>query len=382
MKTLILITLVTLVSCGKHIDRNSKPSTVSITNNFDPISENELMISAVINNDILTATSLIRRNVSLESIVNDDQTLLTFSLNQSHFGMAELLITSGAEAGRVDQRGNYPLFIAIEKNNPTIVKSLILYGASINQQNHDGHSPLMKAILLDQVDLANWLVNYGADLTLVDHQGLNAYDHAQSKNFSNLALNIYINSNTQDDELSVHLLTSLFAISDVANIREILNRNPTILQSFHNPSALSLAVQMPDASKALEAVVMILNHNQNPNGSQQESIPPISHAAARGHGEILKRLLTAEAIIQNLDDEAHSPLVHAVKNAQVEAVEILLNAKAPKKYNVTKEGKVIKINSCDIAREARNNAPDNQIKSQVEDIMWELGCGLRWLLFW
>ncbi|MCE3013894.1 MAG: ankyrin repeat domain-containing protein, partial [Proteobacteria bacterium] len=96
----------------------------------------------------------------------------------------------------------------------------------------------------------------------------------------------------------------------------------------------------------------------------------------------LDYLLGQGADVMRTDAKGETALIHAIRNREAAAVKFLLKSQAEKNYSFDVNENNTKVKACDIAREVRAASSSSQEKKRSEDVMWELGCGLRWLFSW
>lgn len=90
--------------------------------------------------------------------------------------ITDLLCRSGAKINEVTQRGETPLFAAIEwsslSKDLNVVKTLLSYGADVNVIACNGTTPLIKAIESDYFPVIVLLIENGATLDLKEYKEL------------------------------------------------------------------------------------------------------------------------------------------------------------------------------------------------------------------
>lgn len=383
MKTLFLITLLGLIGCGKQITSKNEASTFSLTPDHEKLTAEDSLMKAVEVNDVTTAYGLARKGLNLDLVMKlSGHTLLTFSLENNFYPMAEMLLEHGARGNRFDDRGVHPLFVAIEGGDLNIVKALMMNGASANIQYSTFSTPLIHAVKNKRSDIAYHLLDMGADNSVLDSNGRNAFDYAQELGLENLALSLYLRSNHLNDLENYDLLLSLLDQGQVRNVAEIVTKTPSLLSRLMNPGPVSMAAKMKSEAKSLEVIKLFVDLGEDVNGRNQDDIHPLAIAASQGRVNTMDYLLSKGADLMRLDPRGDSALIYAVKNRQVSSVKFLLSKDASKKYEFEFENESIKIKACDVALEVRSASANAEEKSKSEQVMWELGCGLRWLLSW
>ncbi len=370
-------------ACGKAMTTRVDSHTQSLTPAQELITAEDSLMKAVESNDVSTATGFARRGLNLDLIMNPSgHTLLTYSLENNFNTMAEMLLEFGARGNRFDDRGIHPLYLAIESGDLNLVKALMMNGAQVNIQDSAFSTPLIHAVKLKKIDIAYHLLDAGAELSVLDSNGRNAFDYAQELKLESLALSLYLRSSLVEDFANVDLLMSLLDQGDVRNISNIVTKNPSILNRFINPGPMTVAARIKSEEKSLEVIKLFVELGEDVNGRYKEDVPPLSVAAGLGRINTMDYLISQGAEVMRLDTKGESPLLHAIKSREAGAVKFLLKKQADKNYKYHLNEESIKIKACDTAREVKKASLSSEDKERSEKVMWELGCGLRWLLSW
>jgi uncharacterized protein len=374
-----MIILLATLSCGKEITGHGRQMVMESSPEMEQLSLEDNMMKAVLSHDLVTIGNLAKRGVSVNLELSSGQTLLTYSLERNHTLMIETLLKYGAQANRIDKRGVHPLYLAIETKSTSIVRALLQHGARANDQDDKHTSALIHAIQLNQPEIAYLLLDHNADAMIADRSGRNAFDYAQEYGLETLALSLYLRSNLMLEMNNFELLLRLFEQGDVSNIKEMIGNTPHILHRFTNPGPISVAMKIKCEKRALETTEFLLSMGESPNGRFAEDMAPLSLAASLGRLELMKLLIERKAELRHLNAQGESALIHAIKSYQPQAVKLLLEHKAEKKYSFHLAGESRKIDACQIARNIKSQTQDAELKRKSDDILWELNCGLRWL---
>ncbi len=361
----------------------SQARVESLSPQQERLTAEDSLIRAVESNDVATATGFARRGLSLDlQMKPSGYTLLTYSLEQNMIPMAEMLLENGARGNRFDDRGVHPLFIAIENGDLNIVKSLMMNGAQVNVQDSNFSTPLIHAVKHKRPDIAYHLLDAGADITVLDSNGRNAFDYAQELKLDTLALSLYLRSSLVENLDNMDLLMSLLDQGLTRNISEIVSKNPGILNRFLNPGPMTVAASIKSEEKSLEVIKLFVSLGEDVNGRFKEEVHPLAIAAGLGRINTLDYLISQGADVMRGDAKGETALIHAIRNREAGAVKFLLKSQADKNYSLDLNESNTKVKACDIAREVRSASASSKDKKRSEDVMWELGCGLRWLFSW
>lgn len=202
----------------------------------------------------------------------------------------QLLLLAGADVNAVDDEGSSPLRAAIMSQNTNAVKFLIENGADVSHPGKQGETPIFTAVRNRNNDVRDLLIAAGARMDSVDKDGntlLMVAAEAGNKAFVQKLLEhgIEVNESNAEGNTAIHL-----SVSDVELLKLLLNAGAEVnVCNSNGETALHDAVSNPES---------------------------------------LKLLLASGADINVLDKQGYTPLMKAVKQQNVEAVQVLLNAKA------------------------------------------------------
>jgi len=383
MKTILCCLLLIMGACGKKMTTRSDARLESLTPEQERLSAEDSLIRAVESNDLTTATGFARRGLNLDLVMKPSgHTLLTYSLEENMLPMAEMLLEFGARGNRFDDRGIHPLFIAIESGDLNIVRALMMNGAQVNIQDSNFSTPLIHAVKHRRNDIAYHLLDAGADITVLDSNGRNAFDYAQELKLDSLALSLYLRSSLVEDLDNFDLLMSLLDQGMTRNISDIVTKNPGILNRFINPGPVTVAARIKNEEKSLEVIKLFVSLGEDVNGRYKENVPPLAVAASLGRINTLDYLLSQGADVMTLDHKGESALIYAIRSREAGTVKFLLKKQSEKNYKFELNENNGKVKACDVARQVRAASLSSKDRERSEKVMWELGCGLRWLLSW
>ena len=116
------------------------------------------------------------------------RTALYHAVAQNHIKIASLLLERGADANRpmTEQPKDYPLHIAAEQGNASMVELLIKHDAKVNAQAGNGRTPLYMAVMKNHLDAARVLLEAAADPNLTPAL-LPVHDQPRSESLLELA---------------------------------------------------------------------------------------------------------------------------------------------------------------------------------------------------
>ncbi len=110
-----------------------------------------------------------------QGLFEDERTALMLASRQGHAGVANLLLSSGAEVNARSDGGATALLYASSNAHPEVVRVLLDRGADVNAQDESGQSALMEVFHRDNdsekiIEIVTMLLAAGANLNLMnDH---------------------------------------------------------------------------------------------------------------------------------------------------------------------------------------------------------------------
>ena len=89
------------------------------------------------------------KKVDVNAYDHNGQCALSYAIGNDHVDLVEFLLQNGAKPNQVlNKQGNFPLFAAVRRGNPAIVRSLIMHGANVHAKCTTGQTALQMALLL------------------------------------------------------------------------------------------------------------------------------------------------------------------------------------------------------------------------------------------
>ncbi len=241
---------------------------------------------AVEHGDIETMRSLIADgvdvNARMKSIwLGDEVTALHIATGRGDRDMAELLLSSGANANAQNSKGYTPLHLAVEQRRYEIARLLITKGADINAKDKGGESPLYTAVATGDNRMVLLLVDAGADTRMKNWQGQSLLHVAV------LPLQ-YLRSS----DMIAPLIAGGADVNAVA---------PSGCTPLHYAAR----------DGYVRAVELLLAYGANANARTTSGQTPLHLAARRGHAEAVALLVQRGADASLKDRDGMAPLDYA-----------------------------------------------------------------------
>lgn len=142
-------------------DRASFNKTITILEDLNCQDEDgrSILVYAVLENDILSAKTLISRGANVNLKDNNGWSPLHFAVNEYHLEIAKLLVESGAEINAKDSYGNTVIWRAVfaSKGRGEIIDVLLKNGANPDIKNNSGVSARSLAETIGNYDVSKFL---------------------------------------------------------------------------------------------------------------------------------------------------------------------------------------------------------------------------------
>ncbi|MDR2778385.1 MAG: ankyrin repeat domain-containing protein [Rickettsiales bacterium] len=135
----------------------------------------EMAKKAILQSDLSALRGIMEETRDPDFLVDEDKTLLLFSVESNSYLLTRYLIYSGASINESNSDMDSPLHRAANIGNVEMVKLLIENGANINAQNVLGETPLMIAIVKNHEGVIYTLLKNGADLDIKNISGETVY---------------------------------------------------------------------------------------------------------------------------------------------------------------------------------------------------------------
>lgn len=239
------------------------------------------------------------------------QTPLEDAVQHGFEAVTEVLLANKAEVNAQDSQGNTPLFIAAQLGQTNIVQILLTAGADVTVENNEGRTPLSFAAESGSPETVKALLAAKADPNAgtMDAPLLCAVD---KNNLGCAELLLQADANPNVDGL-MHCPQGSYGSRWYPEYSAILR----------SATPLWLAIQ----KHQLPMVQLLLKYKANPDVAQI-SEPPAMIFWALSNTNILQALLDAGANPNIKNNDGRTPLSVAVENGSLEAVKLLLAAKA------------------------------------------------------
>lgn len=373
-----MLTVILSTSCGKKPkeDSGQLPNIESTESSITAEALNNLQ-QAIRSRDLQKFESLLNlKELSLNHIYEDGETLLTLAIRMNLPDFVEALIESNADLNATNIIKETPLILASRLGREGIVKRLILAKVKLNEVDLEGNTALLVAIKNNLDRVALMLIHNQADIRIVNNQSYDALKLAEYKNLDSVAdlLRSILQGDISVPEME-HLRT-LFKLGDIRNLNPLLTEYPNLVKKYDeelNPYLIVISNQSHDTAR--DIFYLLDTYGANPNGSNKVETSPLIESVKVKNTSFVSFFATRPEInIDRRDADKKSALIHAVELNHLEIVKILMNKSPLRKYTDSKNGKKVTYNACRIACKIGRALNDEQAEQDNDAIKDQLGC--------
>jgi len=248
-------------------------------------------------------------------------------------------IQKGEALNVQDTFGHTGILLAVDYQNPEVLKALIEKGASVDTANKQGWTPLMKAVDIHQTDMVKQLLAADANPNTPTPQGWTAL-HLTSKPLRNqqkryveiaqllIDHGAFVNQTRQDGVTPLYLTVVNNRI-DVFNTLLAAKANPNIGRADGRTPLMQATYDY-----RIDMVKALLKAGANPNETDRKGLSALHYTVhdpknpQQDYADIAQILIDHGADVNLRTAKGDSPLLMSVKNNRPDVFVALLNAKA------------------------------------------------------
>jgi len=251
----------------------------------------------------------------------------------------EWLLNNGANIELETKENLTPLFYAVHSNAKEIINSLIRHDVNVDHQNIHKRTVLQEAVISGSMDIVDLLLKYTKNINNIDEHGHNLIFDALSNGSKNLIKKIMNNKNVDINQVDKSGRTILHQ-STVLGDKEIAialmekGADPTIQdKSGKNFLFYAAAEGIENEDIINKAIGLGCNINSRNNKNQTILMETLlafykltSDAKNKRNSllSMVKKLIDEGGDINCEDDENETALFIAVRNEDIDSVELLL----------------------------------------------------------
>ncbi|HEY9301636.1 MAG TPA: ankyrin repeat domain-containing protein [Phormidium sp.] len=211
----------------------------------------------------------------------------------------------------IDQSGNTPLHLAVDRGSQDIAELLIANGARVNARNANGQTPLYRAIAIGHNEIAALLINNGTDVNNIDGSGttpLHKAAHYGTVKILKLLIAKGAEINIQDNQRKTPLDIAVdLKLQDTVAL--LISKHPDVNSEDRDGNSLlhiAISFKLNDLAKQLIAKGAFVNAKNNLLQT------PLHLAAAQGSQDIAELLIANGARVNLRNAEGQTPLYQAI----------------------------------------------------------------------
>jgi ankyrin repeat protein len=237
-------------------------------------------------------------------------TPLHVTVRNTNFGHVQKLVSLGADCSLPDAEGNTPLHLAAECGNLEILTFLAESTDDLDLQNNDGETPVILAAHAGHIGAFVALTSMAkhvvpADTSIVDAKGRNILMHACISGDMDLVRLILANREGNSQHLSISRL------------------------SVNAEDASGCTALMHCAMEGQWHLIAILVANKaNITSEDKKGRTALHWASASGDASTVSALIDCGAVIDDPDADFWTPLMHAVKEDNLDIAQLLIECHA------------------------------------------------------
>ena len=343
-----------LASVSSNGDHDRKKSNKHLTQSYGKkqISSNKEecsdLMNAIISQDFEGVEKAIKKGVDLNEYNKEGFTPLVMAVicdyeddsltEKKKLKIIKLLLKQKNKDGslkvdinaKTEKLKNTALRLAVIRGYSKIVKKLIESGADINLTNDGGYTPFALAIYNADVEMVDLLLDNGAEITEESFEALNKIKDQKTRESMRQALN------------NAALFRAIYN-KGIEQIKESIKAGAN-LNGYNKEGFTPLVVAViydyeDDSFKEEEKleIIKLLLEQKNEDGSLKVDInakttkkgnTALLLAVIRGYKYIVEKLIESGADINLKNGKGHTPLALAIRNADVEMVDLLLDNRA------------------------------------------------------
>jgi uncharacterized protein len=382
--SLLLSLSFTLTGCGKKAEEKSgQPESAFEHGSAENLSNTYSdLIRVIKDNDVKTLRDMLgSKNVLDLTKMIEGETLMTIAVENNLAQMVEILFANSTSLlFKANSRKQNPLMVAAREGHETLVKVLMTMGLKPDNKDIDGNTALHLALMAKNEDVALFLINAEANYEITNNANQTPLSIAQAYRLERvvkLIQTLSFSHLTMPDRMMV---TQLMLEGTPSAVRKLIGDYPSLVHEYKDLNFFVMIQEKLEHDKSLAMGEVLAQGNADVNGPRGLAQNPLIMAVKRKSFDHVSFLLKYNADVTVYDADGKTALIHAIENNTPDIVKSLVSKNAQERYTYfDSRGRKKTMKACPVARDVRKKLNTNDERARMEEIMDELGCGLRWL---
>eukprot|EP01038_Epipyxis_sp_PR26KG_P007066 gene7066-9645_t len=308
-------------------DKDMQEWIVAIRAMINKCNLGETLYNAAKIGDVQTTVRMINKNDIDINYLVDGQTALHAAVELGSNEVVKLLVDANANCNKSNRLGYTPLFTATIRNDIVIAKLLINGGASVNKTSTvRKFSPLYAAIDKSKPDIVKYLISANADVNIATDSGATALYNASQKGDIDMMRLLLKVSSIEIDKPDKNDFSPLYAATVACKeeaVRLLISSNANLnkMNSRMNYTPLFAASD----KGYVNIVKQLIYEHANPNLANSNGYTPLHIAARNGNIEVLQVLVDAPSIeLNKTDKNGYTAFCVAADKGHIETIKFLM----------------------------------------------------------
>ena len=276
---------------------------------------------------------MLTKGSEITEVNNDGYSVLHSGALKARLNVVKWAIEKGCAVEQRTKSGFSALLLAAHSGSIEIIEYLVNEkGASLDVVCNSNCTPLMFAIRENKIEVVKWLLKHGdkSQLSKTCNEGFSPLLHAISNNFLDIAkLLVEHGANITDKPKRLNSALSLACFRSFEMSKWLLDLGAEVKMT--NDLGYTPLLCACEYGNLALVKYLISEYGSSLAERATANESPLIIAASEGNIQLMKWLLEqddSKATISEADKEGLTPLLNAAYSGRVEAMQLLLDAKA------------------------------------------------------
>ena len=296
------------------------------------------------------AKILIENGAEIDAQNKMGYTPLMIATLQSNIEVAKMLLEKNADVKKTNLEGETPLLIAVKNNELDIVSKLIDAQSNVQHQNNYGMDALMLASLLGYKEMALLLLDKGAHLKNTDKEGNTALMMASAKGYLDI-VRLLVERGADLSFKNKKGLKAVEVAAEYSQTDVVHYFIDVMGEEALDPKYKKLPKRFLNAvvSGDIDIVKEMMETGIDINAVDSKGVTPLMAAAFTGRESLVDYFIEEGADLTKQSFEGLTAMDYAVQNERYEIAGLIKRSienekKNPRIFNVIQKGSVLHLN--------------------------------------